>query len=570
MTIALTLARARGLRVTLTSLALLAASPGLAVADIAILRSVYVGTPCTSLDVVGCWAATLTGVPLGRLPNAGDWVMIGGDDASQPAGRTHTFGTIQVIGVANTFVPDFTFPSTFTQNGTMNLETLSVEDGRYTVAGGTGTFKFLGVGDPISGAPRGRQREPVFEQRGGTVNAQSEVKVGSANTSSFNGISSGEIRLSGSASTFNAPKGLKGAGVDVTIVTSTLVLDGGLLATPSITDFTDIVVGSGATPFGFLDVGPGQTVSTRRISIGVGGAEGYLFVGGKDALLTAKEMVIGTGADSRGYARVGVGDSGKITTGSLTLGVERGSYGFLQVEGPRTGTTAVLELTGALDVGVGGKGEVRIFSRGQVGAGSARIGAGDADSPESSISISGAGSSFVVGSLTVGAGSGGVLDVKSGGSLQADSLTAGDGGVVKLDRAVVDVGEARFDAGSTLQILLRGATAGTDYTQLLELSEFHFNGTLALEFIAGFVPTLGQRFQLFGFDTFSGSFGPDAITVAGFDEDQIDFRRLGVDGSFVIGRPTVPVPEPATWLASGLGLVGLAAIRKVRKTSLAA
>jgi len=116
-------------------------------------------------------------------------------------------------------------------------------------------------------------------------------------------------------------------------------------------------------------------------------------------------------------------------------------------------------------------------------------------------------------------------------------------------------GNASYDSTATLTMEIFGNTAGAQYDQLLNINTLTFNGTLNLVFGKGFVPLAGSSFALFRFNSFSGSFAQDHITVTGYDRNLLDFSRLASMGTLSVAAP---VPEPETWLMllAGLGLMG--------------
>ncbi|MBN8505076.1 MAG: hypothetical protein J0L58_11400, partial [Burkholderiales bacterium] len=251
--------------VTLAALALLLSAS--AHADVFLFGVFENSQACTRWSQVACWRNFTTGAAMGRAPGPDDWVILGGDNATQTAERNDRF---QFVGVH--WLPGFggrgSFPSYFTQRGTLQSLVLSVGEGRYTLAGGLGSFGLVQVG---SGSMQGQRndgvlRTPVLEVTGGRLFTSGQIQVGD-DVFDLHARSSGEVRLAGTG-TLDALGGLQGAGLNAQYVTSTLVMDGGTLNTPFIRDFTDLRVGSTAGRVGSLSLASGKTASTRRLAVG--------------------------------------------------------------------------------------------------------------------------------------------------------------------------------------------------------------------------------------------------------------------------------------------------------------
>ena len=117
-------------------------------------------------------------------------------------------------------------------------------------------------------------------------------------------------------------------------------------------------------------------------------------------------------------------------------------------------------------------------------------------------------------------------------------------------------GNVLYDASSVLTMEILGATAGSEYDQLLNIDHLAFDGILNLVFGPSFSPSAGQRFDLFGFNSFSGSLAADRISVSGIDRNRLNLGNLASTGRLQIAA--VPLPAGVWLFASGLALLGLA------------
>ena len=89
-------------------------------------------------------------------------------------------------------------------------------------------------------------------------------------------------------------------------------------------------------------------------------------------------------------------------------------------------------------------------------------------------------------------------------------------------------GNVTFDIGSTLTMALFGLGSG-EFDQLIDIDNLDFNGILAIEF--GYSAGVGDTFDLFDVESFSGSF--DTIVVTGLDSLlRLDTPSLTSNGMF--------------------------------------
>lgn len=508
------------------------------------------GVACTQLSQVACWADAVTGAPTGRLPGLNDWATLGGDNASQAAGQSNQFLLTRVIWLPS-FIGKASFPSHFTQYGTLRSSILSVEDGSYTVGAGQGSFGQINVGaDSLQGArPDHSLRNPLFEVQGGVVSTGA-VKVG-LDEFGLDFRSSGEVRLTGG--TLQVSGDVSGAGLQPTFVSSKLFIDGGQLNTPRISNFSELWVGSSAGRIGSLRRNAGETASTALLALGVDGGSGEVQLSGVGATLSATQAMIGSG--SLGTGRLILTAGGRFETGSLTLAQGAGSSGLLSLDAPATSVA----VTGDIDVAAGGQGRVVATGGAHLTSGDVRMGDGAAGSGFIDLSRSDThweGRDFSLGAQTLA-----TLRVADGASLSARNLVLGPHATLMLRDGGVQADTLSVAPRGTIDFELTGAAPFYETGFLMVHGALHFEGHLNLSFASGYTPEAGQRLQLFSFDSFSGQLGADQVTVYGFDAHRLDFSQLSVNGSVGV---TAAVPEPSSGLMWGAGLAALLGLARRR------
>lgn len=123
-----------------------------------------------------------------------------------------------------------------------------------------------------------------------------------------------------------------------------------------------------------------------------------------------------------------------------------------------------------------------------------------------------------------------------------------------------------------LEIELGGLVRGDEYDALDVTGNLTLAGTLDVVWYDGFTAALGNTFDIFDWGTIDGMLAGtfDTINLPDLDFGLFwDISSLYADGSiFVTG--TDPIPEPATMLLLGTGLIGLAGIRRRREKKTAA
>lgn len=120
-------------------------------------------------------------------------------------------------------------------------------------------------------------------------------------------------------------------------------------------------------------------------------------------------------------------------------------------------------------------------------------------------------------------------------------------------------------SGGTLEMEIAGLTQGTQYDFLDINGDWTITGgNLQLLLLSGFMPAGGDSFDLFDFNSVTGSF--DSILLptltAGLNWDTSSLYTTGI----VAVSGTAAVPEPSTFAITGLGL-GFVAWRRRRRNS---
>jgi T5SS/PEP-CTERM-associated repeat protein len=229
-----------------------------------------------------------------------------------------------------------------------------------------------------------------------------------------------------------------------------------------------------------------------------------------------------------------------------------GSVGALTVTGPGS----ELNNTGAAYVGLGGSGTMTIQDSGQASDSSAEVGA-----------FSGSFGNVVVddgtwmtsGLLDVGVGGMGVVTVEDGGELVAGALDVGGNGTLIIDPATVNVsGDFTLDANGELLLAISGITP--DLISQLDISGFGlFQGTIDLDFIDGFAPAMGEKFDII--NSLGADFSDATIQIQGLDPG-FQYTESFADGQFtlVADNNGVSTPEPGSMWLVGTGLAVLCAV----------
>ena len=183
---------------------------------------------------------------------------------------------------------------------------------------------------------------------------------------------------------------------------------------------------------------------------------------------------------------------------------------------------------------------------------------------------------------TMAVSSGGAFAFNSGSVFGNGGTFTGNvtsGGTFNIGDAVKTAGKlaitgtyAQTPAGA-LNIDIGGLTPGTLFDQLNVSSAAGLGGTLNLDLINKFTPTIGETFDIMNFASESGSFATITGTHINTNEHfsvVVNPTNVTLD---VLAGPSVgdnsfssPTPEPASLLLMGCGLVGLFGYRRKSKS----
>jgi T5SS/PEP-CTERM-associated repeat protein len=269
-----------------------------------------------------------------------------------------------------------------------------------------------------------------------------------------------------------------------------------------------------------------------------------------------------------GQGTLNVTGGGHVTTIGTVIGDEASSNGTVIVSG--SGSAWDVGANGAW-VGNAGQGTLNVMAGGHATSSATTVGrqAGSVGT----VLVSGTGSRWTMtGALSIGTGGAGTVKVANNGLVSAGSLTVGPKGTLDIDPATVNVqGDFTLLPGGTLSIGVEGAPPGL-FSQLLIGGFGLFQGNIFVNFLNGFAPSAGQTFALIaaaGGADFSqasveiGGLAPGFQFTSGFANGTWTFTAL------TDAAPT-STPEPASLglLVGGVSvLVGVARRRARSATS---
>jgi autotransporter-associated beta strand protein len=447
---------------------------------------------------------------------------------------------------------------TYSGNTVIEAGTLSL--GATTAAGGD--FNNDGLSDGADFLVWQRLLAPP--QAGGAAALNEwEANLGSSTGGSIANSPLIEVRKAGNLSTngytFPAGQSIKGSGT----VTGNVVAGNGTVIEPNI----DVAPASPTAPINasaaFASAQFGQREAVHAIDgsnlnfIGVAGEEGdpskYTHTGGNDSFgqggvnWLGRNAAAGNGDDMwfavdlgavLPISEINVFNFGVSTGTNNTRGVQQGDI-YYRNDG--LGNNTALNATAFDPTGW--------TLLGTAGAQTFTIGPTDglAQGPDT-INVGGVNARFFA--IDVNANHGGAAGMAGLGEVQFFGPAA------TADTLTID-GDFTQNAGSTLAIDIGGALAGFNHDVLNITGAATINGgTLAVDLMGGFVPSLGDAFDILEFASASGA-GYDTLNLpslsAGLDWDTSNLLTTGVLSVVAAGGGLAAVPEPATCLLLVIG-----------------
>jgi len=486
-------------------------------------------------------AATLTDqnqVQVGLQSN-GTLTVQGGGLLSTSASLSHPI--LAAGGAGSTGTVDITDAGSELNAGANQIEigaggtgSLTVEGGATLVAGGlfiaeggTGTVDVTGalttatIGTGGLGIGEGGTGQLTL-QHGGTLTVTGGLDVGVGGTGTFDIESGATLTSEGAA--LAALSSSKVAGTGTVLLDAAQWLSSGQITVGAGSGGTaELQVADGATleatatlaatvPFLYVD----ENVAGHA-SADVGGAATVLDAGSNGVLIAAA-----------GFGALTVHDGAELLAGStgtqaaFLLGEQSGSVGTATL----TGTTTVVHVTGAAEIGYSGGGTLDIGGTFTVGG---NMDVAVNKSASGTVGVDGSGSDLAVsGQLVIGgaaaAGGTGAVTLASGGALTAGTLALYAGGTLTIDgTSSAEIGTANMAVTGQL-VVDAGVTSGGSG----EIAASVINrGDLVAQ--SGTLTITGQA---------AGDGLYDIAAGATFDLDQpgdVTLRFLGTTGTAILG-----------------------------------
>jgi T5SS/PEP-CTERM-associated repeat protein len=352
---------------------------------------------------------------------------------------------------------------------------------------------------------------------------------------------------------------------------------------------------------GTLNITSGGVVTTFTGdgNVGYSGGNGTAMVDGAGSAWNISNG-LNVGLGITGSGSVTVSNGGVITTGSGAGSIATAD--FAQGSVTITGTGSRWDTHGDVNVGGPGSGTL-VISAGatlnMINSGFGTIGTGTLGGGVSSVTVTGAGSSWNPFALTIGGTyTGATLIISNGGTVTTtvgsiesgtgpamaaasilghgstwtnngfnfDIGTTGSGSLILGSGGQFITKGLTLGAGSQLQFLLGGTSAATDYGSISfsagGSSTVTLAGELDVNLVNSFNPAAGATFQLFNFNgaAVSGTFGTINLPTLGGGETW-DISGLYTSGDIVVTGTAVPEPAACGTLA-GLAVLGLALVRR--------
>ncbi len=366
--------------------------------------------------------------------------------------------------------------------------TFNLDGGTFEVSGGDSVFNSsLTYGGDEATAPEFRATggADVAVEFSWQIGA-SGGEFGSTVISGVNGVRRSTIRGTGGGGGADLVVGLNGTG-------TLTVSDGGLA---DLRD--DFILGNGSTGSGTVVVSGVNGAFRSTVEANNSGANSVVQIG-----------------------RAGIGDlsissGGLVTTsGDAFVGQLASSTGTLTIGGNSGGFDATLDVADDMGIGgttstAGGTGDVTITTGGLLQVGDA-------------LKLWGAGTVNLLGgtldATTIDDTEGGTFNF-TGGRLQVDTFTGSlinQGGTLAPGNSPgTTVITGNYDQLSgTLEIEINGLAAGTNFDFVSVAGIATLGGTLDISLIDGFVPTLGDTFEILTAGSVSGQFDVEMLPSSG-------------------------------------------------------
>jgi hypothetical protein len=263
--------------------------------------------------------------------------------------------------------------------------------------------------------------------------------------------------------------------------------------------------------------------------------------------------------------------SSLTTTGPIEVGVATGSTGVLNISGGNVFTTDLKVGNGTVTIGNGNTLNASSAVLNSAGAGVINVGQGGAlatlasgagvvvvDTIQLNNGAVTAATNVTIETALTGNGTITGNTVLGAGSSLSPGLSAGE---------IIFGNNLTLNATGTLNIEIGGSTPITNFDKVSVTNILNAGGTLQVSLINGFVPTVGQAFDILDFVGTSGTF---TSVPSPANWDTTDLLTLGVVKFVALGSGSGieggAVPEPTTLALIALAGMALIGRRPPRRT----